>query len=133
VCLCHLYCFCVVLTLASPPLSLHNCLFSFMPVVRRESLDSVKARLVREQKLKTERRVQALLHPRDRRGEEEHDDSEEENKIRGRRALRYQRKEGHQRAGYTDKQFVLVFLFWGLYWSVRDRCFVVVSCFVESK
>ena len=56
-----------------------------MPV-RRESLDSVKARLVREQKLRTERRVQALLHPRDRRGEEEHDDSEEENRIRGRRA-----------------------------------------------
>ena len=71
--------------LACPPLSLHNCLFPFMPV-RRESLDSVKARLVREQKLRTERRVQALLHPRDRRGEEEHDDSEEENRIRGRRA-----------------------------------------------
>jgi hypothetical protein len=56
-----------------------------MPV-RRENLESVKARLVREQKFRTERRVQALLHPRDRRGEEEHDDSEEENRLRAMRA-----------------------------------------------
>ncbi len=70
---------------ASPPLSLHNCLFSFMPVTK-ESSESVKVRLVREQKLRTERWVQALLHPRDRRGEEEHDDSEEENRIIARRA-----------------------------------------------
>jgi len=56
-----------------------------MPV-RKESLESVKARLVREQKLRTERRVQALLHPWDRRGEEEHDDSEEEKRIIARRA-----------------------------------------------
>ncbi len=71
---------------ASPPLSLHNCFFTSMPR-RRESLESVKERLVREQKLRTERRVQALLHPRDRREEEEqYDDSEKENRIRARRA-----------------------------------------------
>ncbi len=54
----------------------HKCLFPSMPP-RRESLESTKTRLVRDQKFRTERRVQELLHQRKRREMEEiYDDSE---------------------------------------------------------
>ena len=53
---------------------------------RKESLDSAKTRLVREQRIRTERRVTALLRPRKISEDFEiFDDSEEENRIRGRR------------------------------------------------
>ncbi len=72
---------------APPTPCLHNCLFPSTMPVRRESLKSRKTRLVRAQKLRTERRVQELLHPRDTREEEErYDDSEEENRISAMRA-----------------------------------------------
>jgi hypothetical protein len=47
------------------------------------NLEKTKARLTREQQLRTDRRVQELLHPR-KRGEdiEVDDDSEEENRFR---------------------------------------------------
>jgi hypothetical protein len=52
----------------------------------RESLDSVKERLVREQKNRTDRRVRDLLHPRQRnQSTEVSDGSEEENRLRLRR------------------------------------------------
>ena len=49
---------------------------------RRESLESVKARLVREQQARTGRRIRQLLQ-QDR---EVIDDSEEDNRLIGRRA-----------------------------------------------
>jgi hypothetical protein len=53
----------------------------------RESLQSVKRRLAREQKTRTDRRVRALLQPNLTRQEPKiYDDSEEENRISGRRA-----------------------------------------------
>jgi hypothetical protein len=53
----------------------------------RESLDSVKERLAREQKSRTDRRVRELLQPRQRdQGTEVSDNSEEENRLRLRRA-----------------------------------------------
>ncbi len=54
---------------------------------RRESLASVKTRLAREQKIRTDRRVSDLLHPRHRASDiEVFDDSEEEDRIASRRA-----------------------------------------------
>jgi hypothetical protein len=56
---------------------------------RRESLASVKERLVREQKIRTDRRVVELLHPRQRASDiEVFDDSEEEDRLAERRARR---------------------------------------------
>ena len=53
---------------------------------RKESLDSAKARLIREQRIRTERRVTALLRGRKTSEDFEiFDDSEEENRPRGRR------------------------------------------------
>ena len=49
---------------------------------RRESLESVKARLVREQQARTDRRIRQLLQ-QDR---EVIDESEEDNRLMGRRA-----------------------------------------------
>ena len=52
----------------------------------RESLNTVKKRLALEQKIRTERRIQALLHSRQTyQGEEVFDDSEEEDRLIGRR------------------------------------------------
>jgi hypothetical protein len=54
---------------------------------KRESLESVKSRLVREQKSRTERRVRQLLQPRQRLQDSEVlDDSEEENRLIDRQA-----------------------------------------------
>jgi hypothetical protein len=51
-------------------------------------LESVKAKIVRDQKTRTDRKVAALLRPRQTRGDEEiSDDSEEDNRVRARRAL----------------------------------------------
>ena len=52
----------------------------------RESLNTVKTRLALEQKIRTERRIQALLHPRQTGQDVEvFDDSEEEDRLIGRR------------------------------------------------
>ena len=54
---------------------------------KRESLKSVKSRLVREQKARTDRRISQLLSPRQTQDDIEiSDDSEEENRLIGRRA-----------------------------------------------
>ena len=54
---------------------------------RREGLVSVKARLVREQKIRTDRRVEELLHPREKESDREvFDDREEEDRIASRKA-----------------------------------------------
>ena len=54
---------------------------------RRESLACVKERLAREQKIRTDRRVGELLHPRQRASDiEVFDDSEEEDRLAYRRA-----------------------------------------------
>jgi hypothetical protein len=53
---------------------------------RKESLDSAKTRLLQEQRIRTERRVTALLRARKISEDFEIlDDSEEENRIRGRK------------------------------------------------
>ena len=52
----------------------------------RESLNTVKTRLALEQKIRTDRRIQALLHPRQTGQDVEvFDDSEEEDRLIGRR------------------------------------------------
>jgi hypothetical protein len=54
---------------------------------RRESLARVKTRLARGQKIRTDRRVAELLHPRERGSDiEVFDDSEEDDRIASRRA-----------------------------------------------
>ena len=60
---------------------------SFVSMPRpRESLNTVKTRLALEQKKRTDRRIQALLHPRQTGQDVEvFDDSEEEDRLRGRR------------------------------------------------
>ena len=53
---------------------------------QRESLASVKTRLAREQKIRTDRRVEELLNPRKRGSDiEVFDDSEEEDRLASRR------------------------------------------------
>jgi hypothetical protein len=53
---------------------------------KRESLESVKTRLAREQRIRTEQRVRQLLQQSVTRQDREiYDDSEEENRISGRR------------------------------------------------
>ncbi len=67
----------------TPPFSALVCCLSMPP--KRESLKSVKSRLVREQKAGTDRRVSQLLSPRQRQDDSEvSDDSEEENRLIGR-------------------------------------------------
>ena len=60
---------------------------SFVSMPRpRESLNTVKTRLALEQKIRTDRRIQALLHPRQTGQDVEvFDDSEEEDRLIGRR------------------------------------------------
>ncbi len=65
-----------------PPLSIVFCCSS-MPRIR-EKLETVKTRLVREQRIRSEQRVRQLLQPRVTGQDiEVSDDSEEENRIRG--------------------------------------------------
>ena len=67
-----------------------------MPRRSRESLESVKERLVREQKSRTDRRVRDLLHPRQREQVTEiSDDSEEDNRLR-RRGVRVNKDQATQ-------------------------------------
>ncbi len=81
---------------------------------KREGLESVKTRLVKEQKLRIERRIQDLLHPRQAFEEVEvSDDSEEENRVRGR--LGYT---GRDKETQTDSS------------SYSFRCGVIVGVFV---
>ncbi len=76
-----------------------------MPL-KRKSLESVKARLTQEQKPRTERRVQELLRPRQRRQDPEiYDDSEEENRLIARRP-----QADRMIAGCNDKELVVTFL-----------------------
>ncbi len=71
-----------------------------MPRVR-ESLESAKARLAREQRNRTDRRVAALLRPRQTGQDAEIlDDSEEENRLSGRRA-----RATREKATQTDSFF----------------------------
>ena len=61
---------------------------------KREGLESVKTRLAKEQKTKTERRIKDILQPRPRFQEPEiFDDSEKENRLRGRRIRTHRDKE----------------------------------------
>ncbi len=77
----------------------------------RESLTSVKKRLAREQQTRTERRVEALLHPREKGQDVEiFDDSEEENRLSGRR-VRAKRDQATQRyISFVLRLFVVVSL-----------------------
>ncbi len=64
-------------------------------------LESVKARIVRDQKRRTERKVEALLRQSQTREHKElSDDSEEDNRLRGRRAL-----SNRDQATQTDKSY----------------------------
>ena len=96
-------------TFLSPPLCSRVCCLS-MPRLR-ESLDSVKARLVREQKSRTDKRVKQLLQPTQTL--EESDDSEEDNRL----ILRRRRADKDQ-ATQTDSS------------SLSFCCGVLVGVFV---
>ncbi len=81
---------------------------------KREGLESVKTWLVKEQKLRTERRIQDLLHPRQAFEElEVSDDSEEENRVCG-----WRTSTGRDKATQTDSS------------SYSCRCGVIVGVFV---
>ncbi len=103
-----------------PSLDTPTLTFSFYTVVccppmppRRENLASVKTRLAREQKFRTDRRVEELLHPRERASDiEVFDDSEEEDRIASRRA----RGLGVQRLFPYFLSFCGVFLVFVLLW-----------------
>ncbi len=80
----------------------------------RESLTSVKTRLAREQQTRTERRVEALLHPKEKGQDVEiFDDSDEENRLSGRR-VRAKRDQATQRyicsSSFCCGAFVSVFV-----------------------
>ena len=85
--------FCLLHT-SFPSLDPTSLILAFYTVVsccsmppRRESLASVKERLAREQKIRTDRRVGELLHPRQSASDiEVFDDSEEEDRLASRRA-----------------------------------------------
>ena len=96
-------------TFLSPPLCSRVCCLS-MPR-QRESLDSVKARLVREQKGRTDRRVRELLQPIQT--IEDSDDSEEENRL-----IQRKRRENKDQATQTDSS------------SLSFCCGVLVGVFV---
>ena len=67
---------------------------------KRESLQSVKSRLVREQKARTDRRIRELLPRQTRDDIEFSDDSEEENRLIGRRA-----RQKRNQASKTDSYY----------------------------
>ena len=83
---------------------------------RRESLASVNTRLAREQKIRTDRRVEELLHPRERASDiEVFDDSEEEDRIASRRA-RGLGVQANQTQFPSFSSFCGVFLVFALLW-----------------
>ena len=64
-------------------------------------LESVKAKIVRDQKTRTDRKIEVLLRPRQTREDEEvSDDSEEDNRVRVRRA-----PSNRDQATQTDKSY----------------------------
>ena len=67
---------------------------------KRESLESVKSRLVKEQKARIDRRIRELLSRQTEEDIEVSDDSEEENRLIGRRA----RQKSNQ-ASKTDSSY----------------------------
>ena len=72
----------------------------------RESLNSVKTRLALEQQIRTDRRIQALLHPRlTGQDAEVFDDSEEEDRLIGRRE-----RAKRDQAGKTDTSVCFCFV-----------------------
>ena len=95
-----------------PPPCVRVCCLSMPPRRQRESLESVKARLVREQKVRTDRRVRELLQHRQTL--EDSDDSEEENRL----IQRSVRREHKNQATQTDST------------SLSFCCGVVVGVFV---
>ena len=84
---------------------------------------------MRDQKTRTDRRIEALLRPRQTREDEEvSDDSEEDNRVRLRRA-----PSKRDQATQTDKSyssFCCGFLF---HWSVSGSFVVVLSSSVQYK
>ena len=73
----------------------------------------MKTRLAREQKIRTDRRVKELLHPRERASDiEVFDDSEEEDRIASRRA----RGLGGERQFPYLSSFCGLFLVFALLW-----------------
>jgi hypothetical protein len=92
--ICSLLCTTYLIT----PLLPLVCCLSMPP--KRESLQSVKSRLVREQKARTHRRIRELLPRQTRDDIEVTDDSEEENRLIGRRA----RQKSNQ-ASKTDSSY----------------------------
>jgi hypothetical protein len=94
-------------------------------------LESNKARLVREQQARTARKVEALLRPRQPRQEEEvSDDSEEDNRLRTRRA-RANRDQATQKDN-SDRSFCCGF-FLGLCLVVLLLFFLVLLIQNEDK
>ncbi len=91
-----------------PFLTRHNTVFSPSPppfsmprFLSTPRLESVKAKIVRDQKTRTDRKVETLLRPRQTRADEEiSDDSEEDNRVRARRAL-----SNRDQATQTDKSY----------------------------
>jgi hypothetical protein len=90
---------------------------------KREGLASVKTRLVKEQKERTERRIQDILQSRPTFEEPEvsDDSSEEENRLRGKRTRTHRDKETQTdsssysfRCGVIVGVFVFVTLLFGL-------------------
>ena len=107
----------------SPP-PFHTCLFVSVPPRRRGNLEKTKARLIKEQQLRTDRRVRELLHPRNREEDVEvDDDSEEENRLRP-RCARATRDQGTQ----TDRSV------WSCCCGVFIGVFVIVLllCLITS-
>ena len=82
----------------------------------------MKTRLAREQKIRTDRRVDELLNPRERASDiEVLDDSEEEDRLASKQASK------RARGGETVSLSLIPL------WSVSGLCFVVVSSLSQSK
>jgi hypothetical protein len=95
---------------------------------KREGLESVKTTLAKEQKTRTERRIKDVLQPKPRFQEPEiFDDSEEENRLRGRR-LRTHRDKETQTDSSSSSFCCGVIVGWGVFvgfffaWSYLVEC-----------
>jgi hypothetical protein len=95
---------------------------------KRESLNSTKTRLSQELKNRTERRVRDLLRPRTTVSEEDiFDDSEEDNRLEGRR-IRGSRDKETQTDSLSSS-----FLLGSYGWGVSCVVFVDLSCLVRCR
>ncbi len=90
---------------------------------KRESLETVKSRLVREQKARTDRRIRELLPRQTQDDIDVSDDSEEENRVIGRRARQKSNQSSKADSIYSSFSCgVCVWCAFGSFWFILWSC-----------